>query len=314
MFKVNYNFRTVGGGIQTASNKMGKINKLFSIVAFSLCIAAVNTTKAQVTIVDSGTCGANLTWVYTSDSTLTISGSGAMDDYRFSQYTPWAAYQHYEITNVVIGDSVTKIGSAAFSSCLRLKSAIIGNGVKTIGSNAFAWSNNYSVGGLALTIPNGVTSIESGAFQGTGLRSVTIPDSLTVIENNVFQGCAFTSIIIPNHITSIGAYAFAYCGLTSITIPNSVTSIGAGAFRYCYSLQSVTLPDSITIIEERTFSNCLSLDTIFIPDNVTTIGDYNERFTASVGVCSLDNKCVTSPLVRRGKFSEPHACGKPLSR
>jgi hypothetical protein len=40
----------------------------------------------------------------------------------------------------------------------------------------------------------------------------------------------------------------------------------------------------------------------------------NERFTASVGVCSLDNKCVTSPLVRRGKFSEPHACGKPPSR
>ena len=37
--------------------------------------------EPTVTIVDSGTCGANLTWTLNSDGVLTISGTGAMRDY-----------------------------------------------------------------------------------------------------------------------------------------------------------------------------------------------------------------------------------------
>ena len=40
----------------------------------------------------------------------------------------------------------------------------------------------------------------------------------------------------------------------------------------------------------------------------TTAG--NERFCASGGVGSSDNKCGISPLVPCGKFSETPACGK----
>jgi hypothetical protein len=40
---------------------------------------------------------------------------------------------------------------------------------------------------------------------------------------------------------------------------------------------------------------------------------YNVQFAASMGAVSLDNKCATSSLIPRGKFSESHASGKPLS-
>mgnify|MGYP004647444621 CR=1 FL=1 len=43
-------------------------------------------------VIASGTCGAqgeNLTWVLTEDGTLTISGSGKMQDYRSSSVAPW---------------------------------------------------------------------------------------------------------------------------------------------------------------------------------------------------------------------------------
>ena len=68
--------------------------RFFSIVtALSLCFAAGNMTKAQ-TIIDSGECGINgnnLLWELTSDSVLTIRGSGVMANYNYSNSAPWPA-------------------------------------------------------------------------------------------------------------------------------------------------------------------------------------------------------------------------------
>ena len=134
-----------------------------------------------------------------------------------------------EITNLIIPNSVTSIGNAAFAGCSSLTS---------------------------ITIPNSVTSIGDGAFYLCyGLTSVTIPNSVTSIGGSAFEGCSgLTSITIPNSVTSIGDYAFCDCsGLTSITIPNSVTSIGNWAFSNCSGLTSVTIGSGVTSIGERAF-------------------------------------------------------------
>ena len=122
------------------------------------------------------------------------------------------------VSELVIPDGVTSIGSYAFYGCTGLTSIII---------------------------PDSVTSIGSYAFYGcTGLTSVVIPDSVTSIGQYAFQNCTgLTSVIIPDSVTSIGNYAFKGCtGLTSVTIPDSVTSIGSGAFSGCSSLVSITIP------------------------------------------------------------------------
>ena len=96
--------------------------------------------------------------------------------------------------SITIPNSVTSIGSSAFSNCTGLTN---------------------------ITIPNSVTSIGEYAFQQcTGLTSVTIPNSVTSIGTGAFSGCeGLTSITIPNSVTSIGSYAFFYCtGLTSMTV------------------------------------------------------------------------------------------------
>ena len=182
---------------------------------FALIVAICATTLAWAD--DSGSCGENVTYSFVeSTGTLTISGTGYMEDFTSSSKVPWNAYRS-SIKKVVINNGVTSIGNEAFDGCTALTS---------------------------VTIPNSVTSIENSTFDGcTALTSIEIPNSVTSIGNYAFGYCSgLTSIEIPNSVTSIGDYAFGDCtGLTSITIPNSVTSIGEWAFYGCTGLTSMTV-------------------------------------------------------------------------
>ena len=140
----------------------------------------------------------------------------------------------------------------------------------------------------SITIPESVTSIESGTFSGcTGLTSVTIPSSVTTIKGRTFKNCtSLTSITIPNSVTSIGLSAFEGCtGLTAITIPNSVTTIENSTFDGCTGLTSVTIPDSVTSIGAWAFDGCTGLTSVTIPNSVTSIGW--SAFAGCTGLTSI---------------------------
>ena len=135
---------------------------------------------------ESGTCGKNLTWTLSNDGTLTISGTGAMDNfYPYENYPSWDGYA-YQIRKVIIESGVTSIGSDAFRYCSSLTN---------------------------ISIPNGVTSIGSAAFfDCSSLTNISIPNGVTSIQGNTFQNCSgLTNINIPNSVTSIGGYAFFVC-------------------------------------------------------------------------------------------------------
>lgn len=136
------------------------------------------------------------------------------------------------LLEIVIPETITSIGSGAFSNCLSLESITIPDSVTSIGDYAFG----YCGGLTSVTIPDSVTDMGVGVFCGCyGLESVTIPNSITSIKNDTFSSClSLTSITIPDSITSIGDYAFGYCeSLTSVTIPDSVTSLSSHAFDGC---------------------------------------------------------------------------------
>ena len=128
---------------------------------------------------------------------------------------------------------------------------------------------------FSVTIPEGVTQIEEGAFRGCkGLLSVTIPERVTQIGKSAFDGCSgLTSVTIPEGVTQIGGGAFEFCsGLTSVRIPEGVTQIGVGAFWGCSGLTSVTIPEGVTQIAAYTFMFCGRLTSVTIPAGVTEIG------------------------------------------
>ena len=221
----------------------------------------------------SGTCGDNLTWTLdTATETLTISGTGAMENYTYDNPAPWNS-QRQNIQNAVISTGVTSIGDYAFSFC-----------------------NLTNV-----TIPDSVTSIGNSAFYDCNFTSITLPEGLTAIADNMFENCgSLTSIAIPDGVTSIGDSAFRWClDLTSVTIPDSVTFIGDNAFGLCTSLTSVTIPDGVPSIGPETFMGNLSLTSVIIPDSVTSIGE--SAFKACPELSLTIPKSVTT--IREGAFS-----------
>ena len=87
-----------------------------------------------------GTGDNNLTWTLT-DGVLTVSGTGAMEDYAGNP--PWYNYRE-SIHSAVIQNGVTRIGARALFGCSHLTELVIPNSVTSIGIDAFRYCNTLT--------------------------------------------------------------------------------------------------------------------------------------------------------------------------
>jgi hypothetical protein len=134
---------------------------------------------------------------------------------------------------VVIPNSVTTIGDAAFGGC-------------------------YS---MTTTIPNSVITIGNYAFTSCGsLTSVVIPNSVTTIGYRAFIGCRnLTSVVIGNSVQSLGYWAFGHTednysyndSIKTVTcfavVPPAQAEMG----------EDVWVPDSVVFFSDYTYDNAV---------------------------------------------------------
>lgn len=179
----------------SVSDKVNRVNSYLEISEESQEIA-------------SGTCGDNAVWVLDDTGTLTISGSGAITS------NPWLSEYKGSIKNLVINSGITDIGDYSFYYCYNMRNVNISNTVTKIGVRSFQGCLFTS-----FTIPNSVTLIDTCAFAGCEkLTSINIPDSVTVIGDYAFYNCkGVTSVTIGKSVNIIDHYAFNNCtGLTDV--------------------------------------------------------------------------------------------------
>ena len=255
------------------------------------------------------------------------------------------------LTSITIPSSVTHIGHIAFYYCSSLTSIVVeqGNTIYDSRNNCNAiieTATNTLVAGCQNTmIPNNVTSIGVGAFEGCEeLHSINIPNNILKIETYAFFGCSkLISITIPNSVTFIGQNAFGNCdALVSITvdstnlvydsrdncnaiiytaanhlsagcqntiIPNSVTEIGSYAFGDCNSLTSIIIPNSVRLIGGCAFYSCKNLTSITIPNSVTNIA-YGAFMDCSE-LNTIHIESTTPPTLVTGAFTSSPTCYIP---
>ncbi len=145
-------------------------------------------------------------------------------DFAFSGCTGLTSVSIPAMTCII--DSIPSgIFSGAFSGCSKLTVAVIPP-LYNIYTNAF---QNCPI--RSLTIPEGTETIERDAFEGCrSLETVTIPSGVTKIESCAFKKCNLLSLELPEGVEEIGSEAFNGCRHLTITIPSSVTKIGNRAF------------------------------------------------------------------------------------
>ena len=163
----------------------------------------------------------------------------------------------YKLKNVTIPASVTKIGYLAFCRCISFTQITVG------ANNQYYYSQDgvlfnkskteliqYPVANprTSYEIPQGVTTIDEGAFASNKLQTDT-----TI--NNYLQ-----RIVLPDSVISIGNGAFSKCfALNDVTLGNNVKSIGSGAFYGCSQIKKLMIPKSTSFVDDTAFTGCTGL-------------------------------------------------------
>lgn len=138
-----------------------------------------------------------------------------------------------------------------------------------------------STGMTALTIPNTVTEIVSGAMSQTGLSTLTIPGSVKTIGSLAIQDNPNLKELIFNEgLESVAASAFmGDVALEKVTLPSSLKTLDGSAFKNCTTLVAIHIPENVTKLGNNVFQGCTGLKNITVAANNPNYADIDGILT-----------------------------------
>ena len=190
--------------------------------------------------------------------TLIFYGSGAMKDYSVNrgEQSPWLedGFQRL-ISNAIIGEGITTIGTVAFNNMENLTSVKFSEGLITIREDAFSYANLESV-----VLPSTVKTIEMNAFYyNPNLEVVSLNEGLESVGQTAFIGHGIKELTIPSTVKEIKGRSFAQA-IEKMTLsklefaPNSVLQmINEQAFAN-HQVRELSIPRTVRVIGNKSFS------------------------------------------------------------
>ena len=177
-----------------------------------------------------------------------------------------------------------------------------------IGSYSFGYNTNTKI--LSLTIPYGIRSVSSSAFDdcvklvqvinmSEKVVTLTNPDAEVIKRGEVFENtietvgdftyyiagekkyllsynCTETTVDLSGTgVTDIYQYAFYNSSVTEVIFPETLRTIGNYAFYSCDDLKEIAFNDGLGSIRNYAFYGCENLKDIVLPSSVTSVGEYS---------------------------------------
>lgn len=211
----------------------------------------------------SGTYGENITWSYDA-GTLRFSGKGNMNNISNGSRGERAPWYHSDyrdsITNIVIEEGITSVGSWAFISLVNVTTVTIPSTVTVIQPHAF----QNCQGIKCMNLPNGLTAIGVDAFlfmdsceefkindKSDGTHPAFYTEDGVLFNNKTLitypQGNKRTSYRVPYGTEELGALSFANTpNLQTVYIPETMTKVNSQMF-YNDSSRSVHMSNPLYI-------------------------------------------------------------------
>lgn len=256
----------------------------------------------------SGKCGDNAFWDYNATTkTLTISGTGAMYDYKkvydgkkykySANGSPLGYIEIYGGTapwHSGAEDTVGKEKPIKFD----IETVKINSGITTVGAHAFFRFEKTT----NFILSEGLTEIKTGAFEEcSALQDITIPKTVWTFGEAAFYSCVnLRKVTLQEGLVEIGTGVFYNCqSLSSISIPTTVKTVGGYAFEYCVALSAVYITDlsawcDIDFLEnassnplyygEKLYLNNVLITDLVIPKGIKTIK--NSAFVYGTAITS----------------------------
>ena len=214
----------------------------------------------------------NLHHLDLTDVTIVACDKEYYSGFRTSDNSVGGFFDMIRLRTVKLPTSAKVIEANAFSRCTYLSEVTIPEGIERIADGLRVNSTLYAAFGScralkAIELPEGMTSIGSSAFSGSGLQEVAFPSTLTAIGASAFNGCPLVSVSLPEQLVTIGKQAFgSNSSLKELRIPSSLESIGAEAFSSCSNLKDIyTYTVQPININSNTFSTYAAA-TLHLPE------------------------------------------------
>ncbi len=228
------------------------------------------------------------------------------------------ANEYYEVTEIVVPETITTIKAGAFSNCKNIKNIILPETLEVIGQGAFEECDGIS----EIIIPDKVTKIDRYTFFGCdNLKKITLGKGVKkvlagAIDSNVdiyYRGTVteWCDVLVSSSGSIYPTKAFnklyilnesnEFVELTEFVIENTATSITTGCFLGIDTITKIYIPNSIKQIGTMAFFDCNNLKEIYYE------GTINEWLEIDFGINSLVTSNVEHfyLLNAEGEYWEP---------
>lgn len=194
------------------------------------------------------------------------------------------AFQNAPLTEVSLPDSVTSVGSGAFTNTEKATTHIgkvkLSKGMTAIPAGIFT---NQKV--KVVEIPEGIKTIGARAFAGNYVETLKISGTVEKIDSYAFWNNQMKELEIPENVKTIGSCAFQRtqdyikATINKVVLHEGLESIGKKAFYQTLTSEckSINLPTTVKVLDAAAFEgNAKVTLTSLVEDQVNGKGDYTK--------------------------------------